>query len=79
MAESSWSWTVAIDALPERVWPLVGDLGRQHEWSLKPYEVEWLSGEPNAVRSAIFALFVRRAVQKSMNLLKARVESEPAA
>jgi uncharacterized protein YndB with AHSA1/START domain len=45
------TWTVTIDASPERVWPLVGDLGRHHEWSPKPYRMEWLSGEPNAVGS----------------------------
>ena len=49
---NSWTWTVTIDAKPEQVWPLVGDMGRQHEWSPKPYKVEWLSGEPNAVGSA---------------------------
>jgi uncharacterized protein YndB with AHSA1/START domain len=44
-------YTVTIDAPPEKVWPLVGDLGRQGEWSPKPYRVEWVSGEPNAVGS----------------------------
>ena len=45
------TWTVAIDAPPEKVWGLVGDLGKHAEWSPKPYRVEWLSGEPNAVGS----------------------------
>jgi uncharacterized protein YndB with AHSA1/START domain len=45
-------YRVTIDAPPEKVWPLVGDLDRQGEWSPKPYRVEWVSGEPNAVGSA---------------------------
>jgi uncharacterized protein YndB with AHSA1/START domain len=44
-------YTVSIQAPLEKVWPLVGDLGRQSEWSPKPYRVEWQSGEPNAVGS----------------------------
>jgi polyketide cyclase/dehydrase/lipid transport protein len=44
-------WTIAINGAPEDVWPLVGDLDRHHEWSPKPYRVEWPSGEPNAVGS----------------------------
>jgi len=44
-------YRVTIDAPPETVWPLVGDLDRQGEWSPKPYRVEWESGEPNAVGS----------------------------
>jgi uncharacterized protein YndB with AHSA1/START domain len=44
-------YTVSIDAPPEKVWPLVADLGRQGEWSPKPYRVEWQSGTPNAVGS----------------------------
>jgi uncharacterized protein YndB with AHSA1/START domain len=44
-------YTVSIDASPEKVWPLVADLGRQGEWSPKPYRVEWQSGAPNAVGS----------------------------
>jgi uncharacterized protein YndB with AHSA1/START domain len=48
----SWVYKVSIAAPPERVWPLVGDLGRHGEWSPKPYRVEWLSGEPNAAGSA---------------------------
>ena len=51
MAGSPWTWTVTISAKPEQVWSLVADLGRQNEWSPKPYKVEWLSGEPNAVGS----------------------------
>jgi hypothetical protein len=45
------TYKVTINAPPEKVWPLVADLGRQNEWSPKPYTVEWLSGEPNAVGS----------------------------
>jgi len=44
-------YTVTINAAPEMVWPFVGDLNRQGEWSPKPYRVEWESGEPNAVGS----------------------------
>jgi uncharacterized protein YndB with AHSA1/START domain len=44
-------YTIQIDAPPDRVWPLVADLGRQGEWSPKPYRVEWISGEANAVGS----------------------------
>ena len=45
------TWTVTIDASPEKVWPWVADLGKHTDWSPKPYRVEWLSGEPNAVGS----------------------------
>ena len=45
------TWTVTIDAAPEKVWSLVGDLARHADWSPKPYRVEWLSGEPNVVGS----------------------------
>jgi uncharacterized protein YndB with AHSA1/START domain len=50
---ASQIWTIAINRPPEDVWPLVGDLDRHHEWSPKPYRVEWLSGEPNAVGSRL--------------------------
>ena len=43
--------TVTIDAPPERVWPWVADLGKHGAWSPKPYSVEWIEGEPNAVGS----------------------------
>ena len=49
-------YTVTIDATPDQVWPLVGDLDREGEWSPKPYRVEWQSGKPNAVGST-FRLF----------------------
>jgi hypothetical protein len=39
------TWTVTIDAPPEKVWPWVADLSKHAEWSPKPYRVEWLSGE----------------------------------
>ena len=45
------TWSVTIDAKPDDVWALVGDLNRHADWSPKPYRVEWLSGEPNAVGS----------------------------
>ena len=37
-------YMVTIQAPPENIWPLVGDLGRQGEWSPKPCRVEWPSG-----------------------------------
>jgi uncharacterized protein YndB with AHSA1/START domain len=42
---------VTIDAPPERVWPWVADLGKHAAFSPKPYSVEWIEGEPNAVGS----------------------------
>jgi uncharacterized protein YndB with AHSA1/START domain len=45
------TWTVTIDAPPEKVWPWVADLAKHGEWSPKPYRMEWLSGDPNAVGS----------------------------
>jgi uncharacterized protein YndB with AHSA1/START domain len=45
------TWTVTIDAPPEKVWPWVADLAKHREWSPKPYRMEWLSGDPNAVGS----------------------------
>ena len=42
---------VTIQAPPETVWPWVGQLEKHVEWSTKPYKVEWVSGEPNAVGS----------------------------
>ena len=48
---TSGSFTVTIDAKPEVVWPWVADLERHVDWSPKPYRIEWLEGEPNAVGS----------------------------
>ena len=45
------TWTVTIDATPDKVWPWVGNLEKHGDWSPKPYHVEWLTGEPNAVGS----------------------------
>jgi uncharacterized protein YndB with AHSA1/START domain len=45
------TWTVTIDASPENVWPWVGNLEKHADWSPRPYRVEWVSGEPNAVGS----------------------------
>jgi uncharacterized protein YndB with AHSA1/START domain len=42
---------VVIAARPEVVWPWVGQLEKHAEWSPKPYTIEWLTGEPNAVGS----------------------------
>jgi uncharacterized protein YndB with AHSA1/START domain len=44
-------FAVTIDAPVEAVWPWVADLGKHAEWSPKPYAVEWIEGEPNAVGS----------------------------
>lgn len=51
MTGQPFTYKVDFSATPGQVWPLVGDLGRFAEWSPKPYKVEWLSGEPNAVGS----------------------------
>jgi uncharacterized protein YndB with AHSA1/START domain len=48
---ASPTWTVTINATPDKVWPLIATLERHADWSPKPYSVEWLSGEPNAVGS----------------------------
>jgi uncharacterized protein YndB with AHSA1/START domain len=42
---------VTVNAPIERVWPWVATLERHSEWSPRPYRMEWLSGEPNAVGS----------------------------
>ena len=44
-------FSVTIAAPPETVWPWISQLEKHVEWSAKPYSVEWLSGEPNAVGS----------------------------
>ncbi len=43
--------SVTIAAPPENVWPWVADISKHAEWSPKPYRVELVSGEPNAVGS----------------------------
>jgi uncharacterized protein YndB with AHSA1/START domain len=43
--------SVTIQATPEEVWPWVADVAKHSEWSPKPFSVEWLSGEPNALGS----------------------------
>ena len=48
---TSGLFDVTIDAPVDRVWPWVADLGKHAEWSPKPYTVEWIQGEPNAVGS----------------------------
>jgi uncharacterized protein YndB with AHSA1/START domain len=45
------TFTVTVNANPEQIWPYVGDLNRHDEWSPKPFAIEWISGEPNAVGS----------------------------
>jgi uncharacterized protein YndB with AHSA1/START domain len=48
---TSGTFEVTIDAPADRVWPWVADLGKHAEWSPKPYAVEWIQGEPNALGS----------------------------
>ena len=43
--------SVTVAAPPERVWPWVADIAKHAQWSPKPYRVELVSGEPNAVGS----------------------------
>jgi uncharacterized protein YndB with AHSA1/START domain len=43
------TFTVTIDAPPEKVWPWVADLTRHGEYSPKPYQVELVSGETGKV------------------------------
>jgi uncharacterized protein YndB with AHSA1/START domain len=43
--------SITIKAPPEAVWPWVSDITRHSEWSPKPYRVELVSGEMNAVGS----------------------------
>jgi uncharacterized protein YndB with AHSA1/START domain len=45
------TFTTTIQAPPEQVWRAVADLATHPSWSPHPYQVEWLSGEPNAVGS----------------------------
>lgn len=45
------SFSVTIQAVPEVVWPWVGQLDKHAEWSPKPYLIELVSGEPNTVGS----------------------------
>ena len=44
-------FSVTIAASPETVWPWISQLDKHVEWSPKPYSIEWISGEPNAVGS----------------------------
>lgn len=48
---TSGVFETTIDAPAERVWPWVADLGKHAAWSPKPYSMEWVQGEPNAVGS----------------------------
>jgi len=41
--------SVTILAPPEAVWPWIGQIEKHAEWSPKPYKVELVSGEPDAV------------------------------
>ncbi len=42
---------VTIQATPSAVWPWISQLEKHAEWSTKPYRVEWISGDPDAVGS----------------------------
>lgn len=42
---------ISIQAQPESVWPWIAELERHAQWSPKPYRMEWVSGEPNAIGS----------------------------
>jgi uncharacterized protein YndB with AHSA1/START domain len=48
---TSGVFEVTIDAPVERVWPWVAELGKHAAFSPKPYSMEWIQGEPNAVGS----------------------------
>jgi uncharacterized protein YndB with AHSA1/START domain len=43
------TFTVTIDAPPEKVWPWVADLTKHPEYSPKPYQVELVAGEAGKV------------------------------
>jgi uncharacterized protein YndB with AHSA1/START domain len=45
------TFPITIQAPPDVVWPWISQLEKHVEWSNKPYSVEWISGEPNAVGS----------------------------
>ena len=49
MTQSEFS--VTITAPPETVWPWISQLEKHVEWCNRPYSVQWISGEPNAVGS----------------------------
>ena len=42
---------VTIKAAPSVVWPWISQLEKHAEWCNHDYNVEWVSGEPNAVGS----------------------------
>ena len=44
-------FSVTIAAPPQTVWPWISQLDKHVGWSPKPYSIEWISGEPNAVGS----------------------------
>lgn len=43
--------SVTIQAPPERVWAWIADVAKHSAWSPKPFSVDWVSGEPNALGS----------------------------
>lgn len=48
------SVTTEIAAIPEKVWAMVADLTRMHEWSPENHAVTWLKGATGAVPGATF-------------------------
>ncbi|MGB8652765.1 MAG: SRPBCC family protein [Mycobacteriales bacterium] len=48
---TSGTFTTTIQAPPDRVWTWIGHLDKHAEWSPKPYQVELVSGQPDAVGS----------------------------
>src|SRR5690349_72178 len=45
------TFTVTIDAPPEKVWPYVADVTKHGEYSPKPFQAELVSGEAGKVGS----------------------------
>ena len=45
------TFTVTVAATPEKVWPWVAQVEKHGAWSPKPYQVERVSGEADAVGS----------------------------
>lgn len=43
------TFTITIQAPPEKVWTVVADIGTHASWSPKAYTMEWTGGEPNQV------------------------------
>ena len=70
-------FTVTIDAKPEVVWPWVADLSSTLDWSPKPYRIEWLEGEPNAVGSRFHSAGVIPATSTTRTRARSPRTSRP--